>query len=308
MSSSSDDDGHTLQERQENAVLAYELLCHHELLRDSGFAWPSAGSLFKQVCDELEAIYRNDGVWLTASKKFQAVVAEGTLAAVDRAAGSAAELDYLGYLGRTAIRALNQGQSSRKRQKKHKTRSIVAYRDACIMSRRRRPRCYSDGEEQPYLPPELLAIVFGFLQSPIDLASCRSVCVDWLRAIDSHGDVLWPPHLYAMVGRSKGRELLSQIRDRGGRDRASCPELALLTELVEQRPGVLAPFRYNRFILVTGSSYFLKQMNEATFQRLLRTESDKGLHERRCFVSPGDVAAYVSRPEPATLRQLARQG
>ena len=302
MSSSSDDEGHTLQERQENGVLAYELLCHPKLLQHCECAWPSARSLFKQVCDELEAIYRHEGVWWAASKKFQAVVVEGTLAAVSSSAKSHAKLDYL---GRTVIRALVQ---SKKVQKKHKTRSIVAYRDACIMARRRRPQCFSGGNEQSYLPPERLAIIFGFLESPIDLARCRSVCADWLRAVESHGDVLWPRHLCAMVGRSKGRELLSQIPKRVVRDREPCPEMRLVTEVVEQRPESLAPFRYNRFILMTGGSYFLKQMNEATFQRLLRMESDKALHERRCFASPSDVATYIARPVPATLKQLARQG
>ncbi len=300
MSSSSDDGGDTLQERREHAVLAYELLCHPELL-GPGCAWPSSSSLFKQVCDELEAIYRHEGVWLVASKKFQTVVVESTLAAVS-SASSPAKLEYL---GRTVIRALGQ---SKKLQKKHKTRSIVAYRDACIMARRRRPhRQLDDFNEPPYLPPELLAIIFGYLESPIDLARCRSVCVDWLRVIESYDDELWDRHVMAMCGRSKARELLSQITERELCAREPCPKLRIVAELAEQRPESLAPFRSLRYILVTGGSYFLRQMNEATFQRLTRAESDKALHERRYFASPTDVAAYISRPVPATLKHFARQ-
>jgi len=301
MSSSDNEEEDTLQELQENAVRVYHLLGHLELIRYSP-------STFTQVCDELEAIYRNDGIWMRTSKKVQLCIAEGTAAAI-KAAGSvsvpAESQRKLDYLGRTAIRSMLH---NKKLQKKHKTHLSNLFRDVSIMSRRRQKHD-SKVMQLPFLPPELYAVIFGFLTSPIDLARCRSVCTEWLHVCDSFSDVLWPRHLRAMVGSKEAQRLLPVSADVIGPDTSPCAAMKLVSSQIDANDRLLDPFKYKRFIVQTPSDgYFLRQMSEATFQRLLHEPSEnKGLHERRCFVSPAEVAAYIARPFPSTLKELVRQ-
>lgn len=302
MSSSSDNEDYTLKERQENAVIAYNRLGHRELLRES-----SRG--FKQVCDELEAIFRNEGVWICASKKFQHCVADVAAAAIAVAAASPAaeQTKKLDLISRTVIRAMAQNKNF---QRKYRTGLSNTFRDAAIMSRRRRKQSGDSRGDLPWLPPEVLAIIFGLLQSPIDLACCRAVCTHWRDVCDSFSDVLWARHLQVMIGSKDASAFLSHTisANHSRRQREPSAEMRLINSLIHANGHILDPFKYGRFIVETRSDagYFLRQMNEATFQRLLRTSEDKGMYARRCFVSPAEVATYIARPVPSTLMQLVQ--
>ena len=285
-----DDDDATTAERQE---CVYELLEHRVLLRQV----EGREAAFRQVVDELTAIFCNESVWIGCSKKFQSAVADSTAAAIATAAVGV----QLGLVGR-CIRSV---ALNKQLQKKHKTALSNAYRDKCILTSRAAKRANkrgTDRTEPEYLPHELWHLIFSNLRSPIDLARCRCVCVEWRDVIDSYGDLLWPPLIAATFG--IGRENPKNPME-------TMETMETMNDLLEAtgRPSTfLDPWRRRRVIVkgTAGSGlYFVRQLSESSFERLFSLADGRPLYQRRCFLTPDDVAMYVSQPTQATLRRLA---
>jgi hypothetical protein len=285
--SCSDDDDDTLQQRMEHVYV--ELMDHRGLLSTS----------LKQVCDELEAIFKSPDLWKRASRKLQNHFIDSAGAAIGAAAMDGPRLDGIRAGLVPAIAKNNVMQSKRK------ATLLTSFRNIAVMTARRRRKERQEPLRRPsvHVPVEVMAVIFGLLTSPIDLVSCRAVCKEWLRIINSYDGVLWPRLTQTTFGSDRTTGFNPATVTGMG---SHCPAMEHFKGLAkESRHDMLAPYKYKRFIIATEDGYFLRQMNEQTWNRLVHTPARKGLAERRHFVSSEQLVHYLCRPEGSTLKKLA---